>query len=404
MTEINRIPSPNRRKSIKSSIFVVVITNIMEIIRIYESLIPSKIKPNKVLVLLGARRVGKTQLINTIIKNTNEKVLFLNGDDVETHNVLEIQSTANYRRMLGDIRFLVIDEAQEIPNIGKKLKLMVDTIPDLKVLVTGSSAFEINNQIGEPLVGRMKTLNLYPIAQMEFSKEENYLETRNNLEERLIFGSYPELSQLHNRDEKINYLKEIVNNHLLRDILAFEGIKKRDKIIALLQIIAYRTGSEISLESVGRELQISKNTVEKYLDLFSKVFIIYSVSGFSRNRDNEITKMKKWYFVDNGIRNAIINSFNPLNMREDVGKLWENYLNSERIKMLHYKEINVFDYFWRTHTKQEIDRIEEINYSIAAFEYKWGKSKVKTPTEFAKSYSNASFEVINQDNYLDFIV
>lgn len=376
----------------------------MEINRLYETIIPAKLKPNKVLVLLGARRVGKTQLINHIIKNANEKVLFLNGDDIETHNLLEIQSTANYKRILGDTKFLVIDEAQEIPSVGKKLKLMVDTIPDLKVLITGSSAFEINNQIGEPLVGRMKTLNLYPIAQIEFSKLENYLETKSNLEERLIFGSYPELSSLNNRDEKISYLKEIVNNHLLRDILAFEGIKKRDKIIALLQIIAFRTGSEISLEGIGRELQISKNTVEKYLDLFSKVFIIYSVSGFSRNRDNEITKMKKWYFVDNGIRNAIINSFNPINMREDIGKLWENYLNSERIKTLHYKEIHVSDYFWRTHTKQEIDRIEEINNELSAFEYKWGKSKTKIPTEFAKSYPNASFEIINQDNYLDFIV
>ena len=376
----------------------------MEVNRIYESLIPAKLQPNKVLVLLGARRVGKTQLINYIIKNANEKVLFLNGDDIETHNLLEIQSTANFKRVLGDIKFLVIDEAQEVPNIGKKLKLMVDTIPGLKVLITGSSAFEINNQIGEPLVGRMKTLHIYPIAQLEFSKQENYLDTKNNLEERLIFGSYPELTKLTNMEDKIKYLKEIVNNHLLRDILAFEGIKKRDKIIALLQIIAFRTGSEISLESVGRELQISKNTVEKYLDLFSKVFIIYSVSGFSRNRDNEITKMKKWYFVDNGIRNAIINSFNPLNMREDIGKLWENYLNSERIKMLDYKEKYVLDYFWRTHTKQEIDRIEEVNEQLSAFEYKWGKSKTKIPTEFAKSYPNATFEIINQDNYLDFIL
>ena len=376
----------------------------MEINRIYETLIPAKLKPNKVLVLLGARRVGKTQLVTKILKNTAEKFIFLNGDDVETHNILEIQSTANYKRMLGDIKFLIIDEAQEILNIGKKLKLMVDTIPDLKVLITGSSAFEINNQIGEPLVGRMTSLNLYPIAQLEFSQTENFLDTKNNLEERLIFGSYPEVSQLVNRDEKISYLKEIVNTHLLRDILAFEGIKKRDKIIALLQIVAFRTGSELSLESIGRELQISKNTVEKYLDLFTKVFIIYSVSGFSRNRDNEITKMKKWYFIDNGIRNAIINSFNGLNMREGIGKLWENYLNSERIKTLEYKQIFVSQYFWRTHTKQEIDRIEEQNNTIAAYEYKWGKSKAKTPTEFAKSYPQAQFEIINQDNYLDFIL
>ncbi len=376
----------------------------MEITRVALELIQKKLQPNKVVVLLGARRVGKTKLIEKIIENLNEKYLFLNGDDVESHNLLESQSTANFNRLLGDTRFLVIDEAQEIPNIGKKLKLMVDTIPNLKVLVTGSSAFEINNQIGEPLVGRMKTINLYPISQIEFSKTENYLETRNNLEDRLIFGSYPELSKIINREDKISYLKEIVNTQLLRDIFAFEGIKKRDKIIALLQIIAFRTGSEISLESIGRDLQISKNTVEKYLDLFSKVFIIYSVSGFSKNRDNEITKMKKWYFVDNGIRNAIINSFNPLNMREDVGKLWENYLNSERIKKLNYQENHVLDYFWRTHTRQEIDRIEVKNEQIAAFEYKYGKSKSKIPTEFAKSYPDATFEIINQDNYLDYIL
>ena len=376
----------------------------MEIQRVAFDLIHKKLQPNKVIVLLGARRVGKTMLVEKIIKNVKEKYLFLNGDDVESHNLLETQSTANFNRILGDTRFLIIDEAQEIPNIGKKLKLMVDTIPNLKVLVTGSSAFEINNQIGEPLVGRMKTINLYPIAQIEFSKTENYLETRSNLEDRLIFGSYPELSKIINREDKISYLKEIVNTQLLRDIFAFEGIKKRDKIIALLQIIAFRTGSEISLESIGRDLQISKNTVEKYLDLFSKVFIIYSVSGFSKNRDNEITKMKKWYFVDNGIRNAIINSFNPLNMREDVGRLWENYLNSERIKKLSYQEIDVFDYFWRTHTKQEIDRLEVKNEQIVAFEYKFGKSKAKIPPEFAKSYPDASFDIINQENYLNYIL
>jgi len=376
----------------------------MEINRLALDLVLQKLQPNKVIVLLGARRVGKTELIKKLMEKVTEKVLFLNGDDIESHNLLEIQSTANFKRLLGDTKLLIIDEAQEIPAIGKKLKLMVDTIEDLKVLVTGSSAFEINNQLGEPLVGRMKTINLYPISQIEFSKTENFLETRNNLEDRLILGSYPELSHITNREDKISYLKELVNTQLLRDVFAFEGIKKRDKIIALLQIIAFRTGSELSLESVGRDLQISKNTVEKYLDLFTKVFIIYSVSGFSRNRDNEITKMKKWYFVDNGIRNAIINSFNPLNTREDVGKLWENYLNSERIKKMSYTENFVHDYFWRTHTKQEIDRIEEKDEQLSAFEYKYGKTKSKIPTEFAKSYPEATFEIINQDNYLDYIL
>ncbi|MFN4198409.1 MAG: ATP-binding protein [Flavobacterium sp.] len=372
--------------------------------RLAYHLVQKKLQPNKVVVLLGARRVGKTKLLEEVISNLQEKYFFLNGDDIQTHQLLEVQSTANFKRFLGETKFLIIDEAQEIPSIGRKLKLMVDTIPDLKILITGSSAFEINNQIGEPLVGRMKTISLFPIAQIEFSKNENYLETFGNLESRLLFGSYPEVSNIINIEEKAEYLKELVNNQLLRDIFAFEGIKKRDKIISLLQIVAFRVGSELSLEKIGNELQISKNTVEKYLDLFSKVFIMYNVSGFSKNRNNEITKMKKWYFFDNGIRNAIINSFNPLNMREDAGKLWENYLNSERIKKLSYQENHVFDYFWRTHTKQEIDRIEVKNEQIAAFEYKFGKAKTKIPTEFAKSYPDASFEVINQENYLDYIL
>lgn len=375
----------------------------MEVTRIYEKLVLEKLKLNKVVVLLGARRVGKTQLIIRLLEKTKEKYLFLNGDDIETHQLLEIQSTSNFKRILGDIKFLIIDEAQEIVNIGKKLKLMVDTIPGLKVLVSGSSAFEINNQIGEPLVGRMTTLNMYPIAQLEFSKHENFVETKNNLENRLVFGSYPEVINFTDRNDKIAYLKDIVNTHLLRDILAFEGIKKRDKILLLLQLIAFRTGSELSMEGIGRKLQISKNTVEKYLDLFSKVFIIYSVSGFNRNRDNEITKMKKWYFVDNGIRNAIINSFNGLNMRDDIGVLWENYLNSERIKNLAYKQNYMVDYFWRTHNKQEIDRIEEQNMEVSAFEYKWGNGSAKTPTEFASAYPKANYQIINQDNYLDYI-
>jgi len=201
----------------------------MEIDRLALDLILQKLQPNKVIVLLGARRVGKTELIKKLVEQLNEKVLFLNGDDIESHSLLEIQSTANFKRLLGDTKFLIIDEAQEIPAIGKKLKLMVDTIQDLKILVTGSSAFEINNQLGEPLVGRMKTINLYPIAQMEYAKNENLLQTRSNLEDRLILGSYPELSHITNREEKISYLKELVNTQLLRDIFAFEGIKKRDK-------------------------------------------------------------------------------------------------------------------------------------------------------------------------------
>ncbi len=376
----------------------------MQIKRILDDTLRKALKPNKVLVLLGPRRVGKTELLKKFASETNEQVLFLNGDDIQTHNFLEQRSSENYKRLLGDIRFLIIDEAQEIEDIGRKLKLMVDTIDGLKVLISGSSAFEINNQVGEPLVGRMTVLKLYPLAQLEFQQYENLIETRGRLEDRLIYGGYPELIHLGSNQEKEKYLKEIVYAYLLKDILAFEGIKKRDKILALLQIMAYRIGNEISLEGIGNELQISKNTVEKYLDLFSKVFIIYPVSGFSRNADNEITKKKKWYFQDNGIRNALINHFNPLNMREDAGKLWENYLNIERIKKLDYQDYYVSDYFWRTTTRQEIDRIEERNAKIEAYEYKWGNKVLKAPSQFAKNYPDAKFTVISQDNYLDYIL
>ena len=376
----------------------------MQINRYLYQKLKNAIKPNKVLVLMGPRRVGKTELLKNIASEISEAVLFLNGDDIQTHNFLDQRSTENYKRLLGDSRFLIIDEAQEIEDIGRKLKLMVDTIDGLKVLISGSSAFEINNQVGEPLVGRMSVFKMFPLAQLEFANYENPIETRGRLEDRLIYGGYPELIHLGSNQEKEKYLKEIVYSYLLKDILAFEGIKKRDKILSLLQIMAYRVGSEISLEGLGNDLQISKNTVEKYLDLFSKVFILYPVSGFSRNADNEITKKKKWYFVDNGIRNALINHFNPLNMRDDAGKLWENYLNIERIKKLEYQDFFVTDYFWRTTTRQEIDRIEEKSGEIEAFEYKWGKTTVKTPTQFAQNYPQSKFTVVNQDNYLDFIL
>ncbi len=375
----------------------------MELRRIAETLINKKIQPNKVILLLGARRVGKTEILKKIESEAKEKVIFLNGDDVETHNLLEVRSTANYKRLLGDCHFLIIDEAQEIPEIGKKMKLMIDTIDGLKIIASGSSAFELNNQIGEPLVGRMYSFELFPLSQMEFSMIENFAETKGKLEERLIFGGYPELLHLENMQQKQDYLKELVHSYLLKDILTFEGIKKRDTILALLQKLAFRTGSEISLEALGKELQISKNTVEKYLDLFKKVFIVYDVKGFSRNRDNEITKMKKWYFVDNGIRNALISNFNPLNLREDVGKLWENYLQAERLKKIHYTQMNVDSYFWRTHTQQEIDRIETETDKINAFEYKWKSGKTKIPSQFSSAYPNADFSVIDKENYLDFI-
>lgn len=365
-----------------------------------------KVLPNKVLILLGARRVGKTELIKNYLKTVREgSYLQLNGEDIQDVNLLQERSVANYKRLLTNIDLLVIDEAQTIPEIGLILKLIVDSIEGIKIIATGSSIFDLNNNLGEPLVGRKNTIYLFPLAQMEFSTQENYKQTTENLEERLLFGGYPELMQYQDWEEKKEYLFEIINAYLLKDILAFEGIKQADKIYNLLRLIAYQVGKEVSLQELGNQLQISKNTVANYLDLLSKVFILFKVEGFSRNLRKEIVKSSRWYFYDNGIRNGIINNFNRLDARNDVGDLWENYLSVERIKKQHYHKITTNNYFWRTYDQQELDWLEERGDMLTGFEFKWNENKkVKVPTAFAKAYPEAGFEVINKSNYLDFIL
>ena len=365
-----------------------------------------KVLPNKVLILLGARRVGKTELIKNYLKTVREgSYLQLNGEDIQDANLLQERSVANYKRLLTNIDLLVIDEAQTIPEIGLILKLIVDSIEGIKIIATGSSIFDLNNNLGEPLVGRKNTMYLFPLAQMEFSTHENFKQTTENLEERLLFGGYPELMQYQDWEEKKEYLFEIINSYLLKDILAFEGIKQADKIYNLLRLIAYQVGKEVSLQELGNQLQISKNTVANYLDLLSKVFILFKVEGFSRNLRKEIVKSSRWYFYDNGIRNGIINNFNRLDARNDVGDLWENYLAVERIKKQHYHKITTNNYFWRTYDQQELDWLEERGDMLTGFEFKWNENKkVKVPTAFAKAYPEAGFEVINKSNYLDFIL
>lgn len=373
--------------------------------RATEKLLLEYLQPNKVLIILGARRVGKTQLIKHLLFKAHEKIMILNGEDQDVQTALHDRSVRNYKQFLSDTKLLVIDEAQAIPDIGLKLKLMIDSIEGLKIIATGSSVFDLDNQLGEPLVGRSYTFKLFPIAQMELCKTENYLDTKGSLNDRLIYGSYPELLQIENKTKKENYLREQVNAYLLKDILAFEGIRKQAKIVALLRLIAFRVGSEISIESIGRDLDMNKSTVDRYLDLLSKVFILHNVRGFSRNLDSEVTKKSKWYFQDNGIRNALINNFNPIELRDDQGKLWENYLISERLKLQEYEQQHAANFFWRTHTQQEIDWIEDSGGKLNAFEFKWGKSsKVKTPPLWRKNYEDSTFELINPQNYLDFIL
>ena len=368
--------------------------------------IEAKIQPNKVMLIVGARRVGKTKFIKEYLKSYSPKtVLKLSGEDMDDVALLERRSIANYTRLLNGIELLVIDEAQHVPNIGLILKLIVDEIDGIKVIVTGSSMFELNNQLGEPLVGRKYTLYMYPMSQIEFSKFENYKTTTEKLEERLLVGGYPELVHLLNWQDKQAYLYEIINDYLLKDILIFQNIKKADKIYNLLRLLAFQVGNEVSLNELGNQLQISKNTVESYLDLLTKVFVVFKVEGYSKNLRKEITKSSKWYFYDVGIRNAIIKNFNILQNRNDVGQLWENYLIVERLKKQEYQRMIHNNYFWRTYDQQELDWLEEKADQLSAFEFKWSsRKKVKIPTAFAKAYTDANFEVISKDNYLDFIL
>ena len=372
---------------------------------IFESM-KKKVLPGKVLMILGARRVGKTELINHYLEGIpKEEYLKFNGEDIRHAKLFEDRSVENYKRLLNNCRLLVIDEAQKIPDSGLVLKLIADNFKDLKIVVTGSSVFDLSNKLGEPLVGRKNTIYLYPFAQMEFQKYENIIETKEKLEERMIFGSYPELEQYADWNDKQNYLYEMLNSYLLRDILVFDGIRQSDKIIDLLRLIAFQTGKEVSLQELGSQLNIAKNTVEKYLDLLSKVFVIFKLRGFSRNLRKEVSKMNRWYFFDNGIRNAIIGNVNRLNLRNDVGELWENYLVSERIKFQSITGKMSSNYFWRTYTQQEIDWVEEENGALRAYEFKWNTKKIpKAPNSWTEAYPDSEYSVISQENYLDFVI
>jgi hypothetical protein len=358
-----------------------------------------KLKPNKVVIIFGARRVGKTVLVKEILKNMNEPVLSLNGEDINVHDKLAIRSIENYRQLIGSYKLIYIDEAQKIPEIGLKLKLMVDEIEGLKIIISGSSSFDISKDAGEPLTGRKYAFNLFAISENEYNQIENSFSKIDKIRERLIFGNYPELLHLPDQNDKIDYLNEMISSYLLKDILVYENIKNSQKIFNLLRLIAFQIGSEVSLQELGKQLGISKNTVEKYLDLLSKVYILHKVEGYSRNLRKEITKSSRWYFLDNGIRNAIIANFNSIKARNDIGQLWENYMISERIKYQEYNRISSNNYFWRTYDQQEIDWVEERDGSLHGYEFKWKVSNVRIPSQWKNAYPDSTFEVINNSNF-----
>lgn len=375
--------------------------------RIYRTVLDqliNKIRPGKVMLILGPRRAGKSHLLDAYVAQTNDRYIFLNGEDDAVGRLIGTRTFTNYASLIGDNKLLIIDEAQKIQGIGPALKFLVDSFPDLKIIATGSSMFDLDQKLGEPLTGRQMVFNLFPFSQLELSQAENVIDTQANLESRLIYGSYPELVNLPTHQQKAEYLKEIVNSYLLKDVLALDSIRNSQKIYDLLRLLALQLGQQVSLQELGAKVGMSKNTVERYLDLMEKCFVIKRVHGFSRNLRNEITKMSKWYFLDNGIRNAIISNLNPLVLRGDVGALWENYLVMERLKYQSDTRMLVNNYFWRTHNQQELDWVEDRGGKLHGFEFKWSPNKTpRVPSAWTDGYPGALFSTINSANYLSWI-
>jgi uncharacterized protein len=363
----------------------------------------SAVRPGKVVVIYGPRRVGKTTLLKKYLESVHEEVLFVNGDDTVVRHYLESQSTEKLRDFVGNHSLLLVDEAQYVKQIGLNLKIIVDNIPLLRIIATGSSSFELAKDIGEPLTGRKKVLKLLPLAQLEIAHIEKLHQTKANLDARLIYGAYPEVVLLRSNTDRQAYLHELLSSYLFKDILQLEGIRYADKLQRLVQLLAFQIGKEVSLAELGRQLGMSKNTVERYLDLLEKVFVIFRRSGFSRNLRKEIIKNQRYYFYDNGIRNALINNFNPLEIRDDIGALWENYVVTERLKKQEYFAQSVNAYFWRTYDKKELDLVEEHEGQLSGFEIKWKRHLVQPPKQWLDAYPNSDFGLIHQDNYLQFI-
>ena len=362
------------------------------------------LRKNKVLLILGPRRVGKTMMLKKFQDSLDVPYIFVNGEDISMIDSLKTRTIQNYKNFMGDRKLLIIDEAQHIPDIGMILKLMVDSIDDIMILATGSSAFDILNKAGEPLTGRKIVKYLYPFSESEFALTEDQFQRKDNLQDRLVLGSYPELSNYSNRNDKIDYLRDLVNSYLLKDILILDGIRNSSKIFNLLRLVAFQVGSLVSYSELASSVGMSSQTVEKYLDLLSKVFILHNVQGFSSNLRKEITKNSKWYFLDNGIRNILAANMNPIGLRDDIGILWENYVISERIKYQLNNNWLGYNFFWRTYDKQEIDWIEQRDGGLYAYEFKWNSNKnVKIPGAWSKQYPDSSFNVINPSNYFDWV-
>ena len=370
--------------------------------RLLRDLIEKRLYRNKAIIVVGPRQVGKTTLLRMLVADTERKVLMWNCDEPDVRRRLSEPTSTELRAEIGDADLLLIDEAQRVKDIGITLKLMIDNFPEKQLVVTGSSAIELSNSINEPLTGRKYEYVMYPFSTEELINEFGAREERRMLERRLLYGSYPEV--VNNVGEEREVLTDLVGSYLYKDIFSFQDVRKPEIIEQLLQALALQVGSEVSFNELGRLLGMNSVTVQRYIDLLEKSFVVFHLRSFSRNVRTELKKSRKIYFWDNGVRNAVIGDFKALGLRTDVGALWENYVISERLKHNAYSSFYGKSYFWRTQMQQEVDYVEDIDGVLHAYEFKWSKTKQPRLTEtFAKNYPDHTFEVVSPDNYQDFV-
>lgn len=373
------------------------------ILRELSNVVKEKIGKGKAIIILGARQTGKTTLVKSFLPENKTEGLFLDADNIEVQTLLAQPNLERLKVIIGKARLVIIDEAQRIPNIGLTLKLITDNLPDVQLLVTGSSSLELADLTNEPLTGRKWEYYMFPISWKELNDAVGYTNALMQLESRLIFGMYPEV--ITNIGEERERLSVLSQSYLYKDILSLGIIRKPEVLTKLLKALAFQVGNEVSMNELGQLVGADKLTVSNYLNLLEKSFVIFRLQPLSRNLRNEISSSRKIYFHDNGIRNALINNFAPLDLRQDVGALWENFMISERLKANHYRKRWATSYFWRTQAQQEIDYVEELDGQFEAFEFKWKNQKhVKMPDRFSEAYKTHRLTVITKDNFDDFLL
>ena len=373
----------------------------MAITRKISDLIAEKMFLGKAIIIIGARQVGKTTLLKEGLKGA-EGVLWLNGDELETRTLMENITVERYRSMLGGNRILVIDEAQRIADIGLKCKLVTDNFPDVQLIVTGSSSLDLANKVNEPMTGRKWEYLLFPLSYAELAAHHGAMQEWKKLPIRLVYGSYPDV--VCNPGHELEILGNLADSYLYKDILEWERIKRPDKIVRLLQVLAYQVGSEVSTNELSRMVELDRATVEKYINLLEQAQVIFRLGAFSRNLRTEIKSSRKIYFYDNGIRNALIGNLSDIEMRQDTGALWENYMVSELQKKNAYTLRFARPYFWRTTQQQEIDYLEELDGRLTAYEFKWNPSKkARISKTFTSAYPDTAIHTVNSENYMDFL-